>query len=536
MPEHMVMRSRLRGRDRLAPLLAIGLGVLVTAAAFLPGTASAAATGTLTSGTYAGPNGARDYELYVPSSYDPSKPMPLVVAMHGCTQTADGFQQLTGWDAEAEAKGFIVLYPQQDSAANYLSCWNFFQDADMHRAAGEPMSVAALTGAVENTYSIDPHRIYASGLSAGGAMASVMGATYPDVFAAIGIGSGCEYAATATCAGYKSADPVAAASAAYKEMGSYARPMPFIAFEGDADTTVPPVNADQLVQQWLLTDDLADDGLANGSVSSNPASTTSGVSPGGQSYTVKHYNDKSKAELAQYWTVHGMNHAWSGGSPSQQYSDPAGPNETDAMWTFFASHPAPGNTGAINPGGDDTLTSGNTTTGGDTGGGTTGGGTTGGGNTGSTGTTGTGVTGTGTTGTGTTGGGTTGAASTRPALAHSAMPSVGAATLSASGTVTFTLTAPSLPKGNTLGEQLALGIFAIGTGGQPAKAKSVGTAHKSVKLHSKQKLTVRIKLSAKLRSYLKHHPTAAVTLQLSSSQPGHARTVTTTVLQLKHKG
>jgi poly(hydroxyalkanoate) depolymerase family esterase len=535
MPEHMVMRSRLRGRDRLAPLLTIGLGVLVSAAAFLPGTASAA-TGSLTSGTYAGPNGARDYELYVPSSYDPSKPMPLVVAMHGCTQTADGFQQLTGWDAEAEAKGFIVLYPQQDSAANQLSCWNFFQDADMHRSAGEPMSIAALTGAVENTYSIDPHRIYASGLSAGGAMASVMGATYPDMFAAIGIGSGCEYAATATCAGYKSADPVAAAHAAYQEMGSYARPMPFVAFEGDADTTVPPVNADQLVQQWLLTDDLADDGLANGSVSSNPASTTSGVSPGGQSYTVKHYNDKAKAELAQYWTVHGMNHAWSGGSASQSYSDPAGPNETDAMWTFFANHPALSNTGDPSAGAGATLTSGNTTTGGDTGGGTTGGGDTGGGTTGG-GTTGGGTTGsTNGTGSSTNGGGTTGAASTTPSLAHSAMPSVGSATLSAAGTVSFTLTAPKLPKGNVLGDQLTLGVFPVGTGGQPATAKSIGTAHKSVKLHSKQKLTVRIKLSAKLKSYLKHHRTAAVTLQLSSSQPGHARTVTTKVLHLKHKG
>jgi poly(hydroxyalkanoate) depolymerase family esterase len=527
MPEHMVMR----GRDRRTPLLAIGLGVLL-AAAFLPGTASAA-TGSLSSGTYAGPNGSRDYELYVPSSYDPTKPMPLVVAMHGCTQTADGFQQLTGWDAEAEAKGFIVLYPQQDSSANYLSCWNFFQDADMHRSAGEPMSIAALTASVENTYAVDPHRIYASGLSAGGAMASVMGATYPDMFAAIGIGSGCEYAATATCAGYKSADPVAAANAAYKEMGQNARPMPFIAFEGDADTTVPPVNADQLVQQWLLTDDLADDGLSNGTVPSTPASTTNGTSPGGQTYAVKHYDDKSGAELAQYWIVHGMNHAWSGGNASQSYSDAAGPSETDAMWTFFANHPALGNTG--DPGAGGTLGGGGTTGSGDTGGGTTGGGdtggssTTGGGDTGGS-TTGTGTTGGGTSGTGSTG--TTGAGGTT--LPPAAKPSIGSATLSAAGTVTFRLTAPSLPTGAVLGDQLALEVLA--GGGQPAKAKAIGTAHKSVKLRSRQKLTVRIKLSAKLRSYLKHHGTAVVKLQASSSQTGHTTTVTTKVLRLKHKG
>jgi hypothetical protein len=175
-------------------------------------------------------------------------------------------------------------------------------------------------------------------------MASVLAATYPDLFAAIGIGSGCEYAATATCAGYKSADPVQAGQQAYKEMGPQARPMPFIAFEGDADTTVPPVNADQLVQQWLVTDDLADDGAANGSVAQRPAKTTLGraQAAGGESYTVRSYVDKSRAELAQYWVVRGMKHAWSGGNPSQSYSDPNGPDATAAMYTFFLNHTGPG--------------------------------------------------------------------------------------------------------------------------------------------------------------------------------------------------
>jgi poly(3-hydroxybutyrate) depolymerase len=173
-------------------------------------------------------------------------------------------------------------------------------------------------------------------------MASVMAATYPDLFAAIGIGSGCEYASTATCAGYKSADPAQAGQSAYREMSSssHPRPMPFIAFEGDADTTVPPVNADQLVQQWLTTDDLADDGAANRSVPSVPAKTTLGRAPGGRSYTVRSYVDKGHAELAQYWVVQGMKHAWSGGNPAQQYADPAGPDETAAMYAFFMSHPA----------------------------------------------------------------------------------------------------------------------------------------------------------------------------------------------------
>jgi sarcosine oxidase gamma subunit len=178
-------------------------------------------------------------------------------------------------------------------------------------------------------------------------MASVMAATYPDLFAAIGIGSGCEYAATATCAGYKSADPIQAGQQAYKEMGSHARPMPFIAFEGDADTTVPPVNADQLVQQWLVTNDLADDGALNGSVPSAPAKTTRGQVPAGKSYTVRTYVDNGDSELAQYWIVHGMNHAWSGGDPSQSYADASGPDETAAMYAFFLSHPDPAAAGTM---------------------------------------------------------------------------------------------------------------------------------------------------------------------------------------------
>jgi hypothetical protein len=117
--------------------------------------------------------------------------------------------------------------------------------------------------------------------------------------------------------------------------------MPFIAFQGDADTTVPPTNADQLVQQWLLTDDLADDGAANGSVQSAPAKTTFGSAAAGESYTVRTYADNGKAELGAYWLVRGMKHAWSGGDPSQLYSDPSGPDETAAMYAFFLSHPAP---------------------------------------------------------------------------------------------------------------------------------------------------------------------------------------------------
>jgi poly(hydroxyalkanoate) depolymerase family esterase len=333
---------------RLRARLGIAVGPLVVAAAVLLPGAATAATGALTSADYTGPEGTQHYQLYVPSTYQAGTPMPLVVALHGCTQTADQFRQLTRWDALAEAKGFIVVFPQQDANANTFKCWNFFQDASMHRSAGEPAKIAAVTSMLARNYAIDPQRVYATGLSAGGAMASVLAATYPDVFAAIGIGSGCEYAATATCAGSKSADPTQAGQQAYKEMGSRARQMPFIAFEGDADTTVPPINADQLVQQWLVTNDLVDDQALNGSVPRLPAKTTR--APAGQSYTVRTYNDSRHAELAQYWLVHGMNHAWSGGDASMGSAYPSGPDETAAMYAFFEGHPAGGAAPAAKPG------------------------------------------------------------------------------------------------------------------------------------------------------------------------------------------
>ena len=336
--------------DRCRAKLRIAVGVLVAAAALAPGAATAAA-GTLRSGDYTGPEGALHYQVYVPSSYTPGTAVPLVVALHGCTQTADSFRQLTRWDAQAEAKGFIAVFPEQSSSANTFKCWNFFQETSMHRSAGDPARIAAVTSLIENSYNVDPHRVYVTGFSAGGAMTSVMAATYPDYFAAIGIGSGCEYAATAACASGKSADPVLAGGQAYREMGARARPMPFIAVHGDADTVVPPENGDQLVQQWLTTDDLADDGAANGSVPSTPSNTNLGFAQGTRFHTIRTYADSRKSQLGQYLVVQGMKHAWSGGDASQAYSDPSGPDATAAMYAFFESHPAPSLTRPAPPAG-----------------------------------------------------------------------------------------------------------------------------------------------------------------------------------------
>jgi poly(hydroxyalkanoate) depolymerase family esterase len=302
---------------------------------------AAAAQGSSVRNTYSSDAGTRSYELYVPSTYKPGTRVPLIVVMHGCTQTAAKIRALTRFDQLAESKNMIVLYPEQSSQANFLSCWNWFTPANMKRGAGEPAVIAGMTQLVQDQYSIDPHRIYAAGLSAGGAMASVMSATYPDIFAASGIGSGCEYAATPTCAGWRSADPEQAGRQAYDAMGGKARQVPVIIFTGDKDTTVPPINAQQAATQWQTTNDWADDGKRNRSVSSWPTRVNFGRVSGGRSYRVTHYSDAGRRELIQSWVVSGMGHAWSGGCSCAQYADPAGPDETLAMYNFFMSHPAP---------------------------------------------------------------------------------------------------------------------------------------------------------------------------------------------------
>ena len=307
-----------------------------------PGTAGPAATGAKFSGNYANAAGTRAYYGYVPSTYDAGKAaVPLVVALHGCAQSADVFRKQTKFDNLAEAKGFIVVYPEQPSKANPFSCWNWFKSDHIERGQGEPSIIAGITQWAQQHYHVDAKRTYVAGFSAGAAMANVMGATYPDLFAAIGVGSGIEYNGGTAAMGGAAIDAKQSGMAAFRAMGLNAREVPTLVFHGGKDHTVPVNNADKLVQSWQTTDALVEYGAINASFPTAPVSSKDAYSPSFQSYSVKSYNDGHGREVLEYWLVPEMEHAWSGGCDCEKYSYPAGPDEGTAMYSFFMEHPMP---------------------------------------------------------------------------------------------------------------------------------------------------------------------------------------------------
>ncbi|MDN2704105.1 PHB depolymerase family esterase [Janthinobacterium sp. SUN100] len=274
-------------------------------------------------GVYRNHAGTRSYKLYIPSSYH-GQAMPLIVMLHGCTQNPDDFAAGTQMNALAEEKECFVVYPAQTQGANSSRCWNWFNAIDQQRDQGEPSLIAGIARQVIDDYPVNEREVFVAGLSAGGAMAVIVGTLYPDLFAAVGVHSGLPFA---------SAQDLPSALAAMKggampnaQRKAPAGGVPIIVFHGDRDTTVNPRNGDELIAQGVRSQ-------AGGKAAK--AASVDGSVPNGHRYTRTTHSQADGSPLGEHWVIHGAGHAWSGGSDNGSYTDGKGPDASREMLRFF---------------------------------------------------------------------------------------------------------------------------------------------------------------------------------------------------------
>ena len=327
-------------------------------------TASAApAPGSFTQQTYQSALGSRSYWLYVPAGTW-AGPLPMIVFLHGCNETAKQAAAASHFNSLADQFGFVVVYPQQNVTAgssapvadgNGIGCWNWFLPQDQQAGSGEPAILAGLTQQAAGMTGADTKRIYVEGVSAGADMSVILGATYPDLYAAVGVLAGCAYR---TCTDVTGA-------ATHQAMGSSARVVPMLIENGTADTLNNMAMASGLLTSWIGADNLAGSTGRPDSVSPVPASvqtfgtdqtpqplsgdacihSNSFTCPGGvigfqgsYPYTVARYADSSGCDILEFWAIHGMEHAHPDASGDGPYTDPLGPDISLASYQFFIHH------------------------------------------------------------------------------------------------------------------------------------------------------------------------------------------------------
>ena len=289
--------------------------------------------GTFVERSFTNAAGTRAYKLYVPSGYTGQDEVPMVVMLHGCTQDPDDFAAGTRMNELAEEGTFLVAYPQQGGGSNMQKCWNWFKAADQGRGRGEPSIIAGITCEVLGEYNVSPEKVYVAGMSAGGAMAAIMGSAYPDLYAAVGVHSGLAPGAAhdlpSALSAMQGGGGMGPMSTPRKSAatGASGPAVPLIVFHGDRDGTVNARNAEAVVSHFRA-------GGLDGR-SAGPIGVRQGQVPGGHSYTRSAHRDADGRTVVEQWTVHGLGHAWSGGGRAGSYTDPNGPDASAEMMRFF---------------------------------------------------------------------------------------------------------------------------------------------------------------------------------------------------------
>ena len=303
--------------------------------------------GKTTSGTVTSNGNEYPYLLHTPTTYVPGSPAPLVVVVHGCQTTAEQEMELTLFNQVAEREGFAVLYPEVNAAeaaqpGPIANCWQFFDPTSYFRGNGDPAAIAKMTEAVMRELTIDAERVYAIGVSAGGLMTAVLAGAHSDIYAAVGIVASAGFA-DGTCFTTGVGTPVeASAQLAFEQMGPRARVVPIIAIGSDGDLAFPAACTNKALEQGLRTNNLVLSGAQEGPLALEPASVEEQQVPDGRAYTVSRFRDPDGCLVGERWIIHGMPHAWPGGSADPEYdggyTDATAPDGAEGTWGFLSRY------------------------------------------------------------------------------------------------------------------------------------------------------------------------------------------------------
>lgn len=293
--------------------------------------------------TLSGEIGGYTYRLFVPAPAGTAQSRALVVALHGCGQSAADFRTVSRFDRLAERFGFAVLYPETGpSSGNPLGCWKWWAPENQIRG-GEPAVIVSMVEKSVPLIGADQRRVYVLGLSSGGAMSVILGALYPEVFAAMGAHTGIAFAGatTARCAlrvmSGGETDSVARARIAYHAQGPNHRVVPLMVIHGDGDEVVAAANAARLIAQFAQLNDLADDGDGNNrSIDAEPDASSKETAAGGRAFETRDYHDARGRVVMREIMIEGMGHAWAGGPSGAKFSDPGGPDASALLWRFLS--------------------------------------------------------------------------------------------------------------------------------------------------------------------------------------------------------
>ncbi|MFC7518947.1 alpha/beta hydrolase family esterase [Herbaspirillum sp. GCM10030257] len=278
------------------------------------------------------------YWLYLPS-HDTPTPLPLVVMLHGCSQTAAQFSQGTRFNQLAEEKGFAVVYPQQSLRRHPTRCWNW-HEKKVQEGHGEVKLIVGIIEQVVRKYRMDRTRIYIAGLSAGAALANIVALHFPEMIAAVGMHSGPAFGAGHSRVGALSVMQTGAGSQgrrainALLERTSNIPPLPAVVIHGRDDAVVRPVNANQVALQFQVLNRLD-------SADAKPVVLKNGKQRAGRNLSnpyriLDHY--RGRKLMLRVYDIERLGHAWSGGDSVLRFNASEGPDASRLMWDFFKRH------------------------------------------------------------------------------------------------------------------------------------------------------------------------------------------------------